>query len=258
MRRSVAIRGRTSLGVRATRQYVQSMADRPSYPSDLSDARWRLIEPILTAWRTERRGNGLDFGRPPIHDLREILNAILYVDRTGIPWRYLPHDLPPWATMYGYFAKWEKSRIFEQISGMLRRQVREREGRNAEPSAGVIDSQSVKTSTNVPATSQGIDPGKKIVGRKRSILTDSIGLLLAVIVTAASVQDHPLGTRLLDHAATAHPTISKVWVDGGFRPSTVEHGAELGIDVEIVRRDPETRGFRVLPADGQSSGPSAG
>ena len=223
------------------------MTDRPPYPSDLSDARWRLIEPILATWRAERRGNGLDFGRPPIHDLREILNAILYVDRTGIPWRYLPHDLPPWATVYGYFAKWEKAGLFERICGTLRRQTREREGRHAEPSAGVIDSQSVKTSTNVPAASQGIDPGKKIVGRKRSILTDSIGLLLAVVVTAASVQDHRLGTHLLDHAAATHPTISKIWLDGGFRPSTIEYGAQLGIDVEIVRRAPDTRGFTVLP-----------
>ena len=149
--------------------------------------------------------------------------------------------------MYGYFAKWEKAGIFEQISGTLRHQVREREGRQPEPSAGVIDCQSVKTSTNVPATSQGIDPGKNLAGRKRSILTDSVGLLLAVIVTAASVQDHPPGTRLLDHAATAHPTISNIWVDGGYRPSTIEHGAEFGIDVEIVRREPDTRGFTVLP-----------
>lgn len=185
------------------------MTDRPPYPSDLSDARWRLIEPILAAWRAERRGNGLEFGRPPVHELREILKAILYVDRTGIPWRYLPHNLPPWQSVYGYFVKWEKAGIFERLSGLLRRQAREHEGRNAEPSAGVIDSQSVKTSTNVPLTSQGIDPAKKIVGRKRHILTDSIGLLVAVMVTAANVQDHTTGTLLLGHAAT-HPALRKV------------------------------------------------
>jgi transposase len=224
------------------------MTDRPPYPSDLSDARWRPIEPILTAWRTERRGNGLDLGRPPIHDLREILNAILYFDRTGIPWRYRPHDdLPPWPTVYGYFAKWEKAGIFAQLSSLLRGQVREQASRNGEPSAGVMDSQSVKTSTNVPLTSQGIDQGKKIVGRKRNILADSIGLLLAVIVTAASAQDHATGALLLGHAAATHPALHKVWVDGGYRPMTVEHGAEFGIDVEIVRRDPSIRGFTVLP-----------
>jgi transposase len=235
------------LGALRSGWYAQVMSERRPYPSDLSDARWELIEPVLAAWRFERRGRALDFGRPPEHELREIVNAILYVDRTGVQWRYLPHDFPPWETVYGYFAKWQKEGIFTQLNGRLRELVRQQEGRNAEPSACVIDAQSVKTSTSVPAASQGIDAGKKIVGRKRSIVTDTIGLLLAVLVTAASVQDSVAGTQLLDRVAAGHPGIRKVWVDGGYRQHLVEHAAALGIDMEIVARTPGTRGFTPIP-----------
>jgi transposase len=125
--------------------------------------------------------------------------------------------------------------------------VRRSEGRNAEPSACVIDAQSVKTSTSVPAASQGTDAGKKIVGRKRSIVTDTLGLLFAVLVTAASVQDSVAGTQLLDQVAAGHPGIRKVWVDGGYRQHLVEHAATLGIDMEITARKPGTRGFTPIP-----------
>jgi transposase len=223
------------------------MADRCPYPSDLSDARWALIEPVLAAWRAERRRHALDIGRPPRHDLREIMNAILYVDRTGVQWRYLPHDFPPWESVYGYFAKWQKDGVFAQLTGVLRRLLRQQEGKRAEPSACVIDAQSVKTSTSVPAAGQGTDAAKKIVGRKRSIVTDTLGLLLAVLVTAASVQDSVAGTDLIDQVAAAHPSIRKVWVDGGYRQHLVEHAATLGIDLEIVQRTPGTKGFTPLP-----------
>lgn len=214
------------------------MADRRAYPSDLSDARWELIEPVLTAWRFERRGRALDFGRPPEHDLREIMNAILYVDRTGVQWRYLPHDLPNWNTVYGYFAKWQADGIFAQLNGLLRELVRQQEGRNAKPSACVIDAQSVKTSTSVPAATQGTDNAKKIVGRKRSIVTDTLGLLLAVLVTAADVQDSVAGTpaaRPGRRRPARHPQ------DLGRRrlpQHFVEHAATLGIDMEITARTP--------------------
>lgn len=117
----------------------------------------------------------------------------------------------------------------------------------AEPSACVIDAQSVKTSTSVHAKSQGIDAGKKIVGRKRSIITDTLGLLLAVLVTAAGVQDSAAGQTLLDQTAAAHPTIRKVWVDGGYRKHFLEYAATLGIDLEIVQRSPGTKGFTPIP-----------
>ncbi|MFC9855922.1 IS5 family transposase [Streptomyces prasinus] len=223
------------------------MEERRTYPSDLSDARWKLVESVLVAWRAERRRHALDIGRPPEHELREILNAILYVDRTGVQWRYLPHDFPPWETVYGYFAKWQKDGVFAQLNGLLRELVRQKEGRRGSPSACVIDAQSVKTSTSVPAASQGTDAGKKIVGRKRSIVTDTLGLLLAVLVTAASVQDSVAGTRLLGQVAADHPTVRKVWVDGGYRKHFVEHAATLGIDLEIVQRIPGTKGFTPIP-----------
>ncbi len=223
------------------------MADRRPYPSDLSDSRWELIEPVLSAWRYERHGRALGFGRPAELDLREIMNAILYVDRTGVQWRYLPHDFPHWNSVYGYFAKWQKDGIFAQLNGLLRELVREQEGHGVEPSACVIDAQSVKTSTSVPAASQGTDNAKKIVGRKRSIVTDTLGLLLAVLVTAASVQDSTAGTRLLDRVAADHPTIRKTWVDGGYRKHFVEHAAALGIDMEITVRAPGSKGFTPIP-----------
>ncbi|THA86834.1 IS5 family transposase [Streptomyces sp. A0592] len=217
------------------------------YPSDLSDARWGLMEPILSAWRAERRGKGLDIGRPPEHDLRRIMDAVLYVDRTGIPWRYLPHDFAPWETVYGYFAAWQKDGVFDQLNGALRRLVREAEGRTPEASACVLDAQSVKTSANVPAASQGIDAGKKIAGRKRHIGVDTLGLLLAVLVTAASTSDHAGGIQVLSQIAKAHPRVTKAWADTGYRTTAIDHGARLGIDVEVVHRDPGQKGFKVIP-----------
>ncbi len=213
---------------------------------------------MLSAWRAERRGRALDFGRPPEHDLREIMNAILYVDRTGVQWRYLPHDFPHWNTVYGYFAKWQSDGIFAQLNGLLRELVSQQEGRNTKPSACVIDAQSVKTSTSVPATSQGTDNAKKIVGRKRSIVTDTLGLLLAVLVTVAGVQDSVAGTQLLGQVAAAHPDLRKVWVDGGYRKHFVEHAAALGIDMEITTRAPGTRASSRYRNGGRSSGPTAG
>ncbi|GII94751.1 hypothetical protein Ssi02_49820 [Sinosporangium siamense] len=119
------------------------MAERRPYPSDLSDARWELIEPVLSAWRAERRRKGLDIGRPCEHDLRDVMNAVLYVDRTGIPWRYLPHEYPPWQTVYGYFAHWQKDGVLAQLNGLLRRLARIAAGRTPDPGACVVDAQRV-------------------------------------------------------------------------------------------------------------------
>ncbi|WP_405110622.1 IS5 family transposase [Micromonospora sp. NBC_01405] len=221
------------------------MTERRPYPSDLSDARWALIAPRLTAWRQARTDAGVS-GRAPTHDLRDIFNAILYVNRTGIAWRYLPHDFPPHATVYGYFAAWSKAGIFTELNYQLTGLVRDHHGRTIEPTATIMDSQSVKTSTNVPLPTQGIDAGKKIVGRKRGIITDTLGLLLAVIVTAASTSDNTIGMNLLDQATTTYPTLTKTWVDAGFKNRVVEHGAQLGVDVEIVTKDPQVKGFSVI------------
>jgi transposase len=138
--------------------YASIMPDRRAYPSDLSDARWQLIAPRLTAWRRARTDAGVS-GRAPTHDLREIFNAILYLNRTGIPWRYLPHDFPPYRTVYGYFAAWSKERIFTELNYDLTGLVRDHSGRKVEPTASIMDTQSVKTSTNVPTATQGTDAG---------------------------------------------------------------------------------------------------
>lgn len=227
------------------RGYVvdQRVSVRRAYRSDLSDARWALIEPALAAWRAARTGPGT---AARVHDLREIVNAILYVCRTGIAWAYLPHDFPPYQTVYDYYAKWEVDGTTEALHSLLREQVRVAKGRAATPTAAIIDSQSVKTSCNVSESSQGIDAGKKIKGRKRHVATDVLGLPLAVIVTAASVQDSTAGQQVLDHLAVEHPGVSAAWVDGGYNNAVVTHGARRGIRVEVVKRL-ATKGFQVLP-----------
>ena len=221
------------------------MTPRAAYPSDLSDARWALIEPILAAWR-KARIDRRPTGKPAPTELREIFNAILYLNRTGIAWKYLPHDFPPHGTVYSHYAAWRDEGIFAQLGYTLTGLARVKEGRNPEPTASVIDSQSIKTSTNVPLTSQGTDAGKKIVGRKRGVITDTLGLILAVTVTAASLSDNAIGIRLLDQAKNAYPAISKAWADTGFKNAAIEHGATIGIDVEVVPRKSQTRGFHVL------------
>jgi transposase len=156
-----------------------------------------------------------------VHDLREIVNAILYVCRTGVAWAYLPHDFPPYQTVYDYYAKWEVDGTTEALHALLRERVRIAKGRAVTPTAAIIDSQSVKTSCNVSESSQGIDAGKKIKGRKRHVVTDVLGLLLAVIVTAASVQDSTAGQQILDRIAVEHSSVSMAWVDGDYNNAVV-------------------------------------
>jgi transposase len=122
-----------------------------------------------------------------------VFNAILYVNRTGIAWKYLPHDFPSHNTVYFYYAAWRDEGVFAQLNYSLTGLARAKEGRSPEPTACILDTQSVKTSTDVPLASQGIDAGKKIVGRKRGIVTDTLGLLLAVTVTAANLSDNTIG-----------------------------------------------------------------
>jgi transposase len=216
------------------------MTPRRPYRTDLSDARWALIEPIMTAWRAAHAGLGIS---KPVHDLREIINAILYVNRTGIAWEYLPHDFPPYKTVYDYFAKWQKDGTTEQLHDALRAKVRAAAGRAETPTAAIMDAQSVKTSTNVPESCQGIDAGKKIKGRKRHISIDTLGLLLVVLITAASVHDTAGGRQMIDALAAHQPTVTKAWVDGGYQRSVIEQGILRGIEVEVVSKDPTRKGF---------------
>ncbi len=162
------------------------------------------------------------------------------------PWKYLPHDFPSHGTVYAYYAAWRDEGIFAQLNYDLTGLARVKKGRKPEPTASVIDTQSVKTSTNAPTTSQGTDAAKNIAGRKRGILTDTIGLILAVAVTAASPSENAVGIQLLDQAKKTYPSISKSWVDTGFKNAMVEHGAGLGIDVEVVHRKSDVPGFHVV------------
>jgi transposase len=195
---------------------------------------------MLSKWRSDRAGLGIS---PTVHELREIVNAIWYVNRTGVQWEYLPHDFPPYKTVYGYFSAWSKDGTAEKIHDMLRAKVRQAAGRAGQPSAAILDAQSVKTSSNVSESTQGIDAGKKIKGRKRHIVTDTLGLLLVVLVTAASVQDATGGVPLIEALATTYPSVTKAWVDSGYKRSVVEKAAANNIDVEVVTKDPDTKGF---------------
>jgi len=217
-----------------------TVARRP-YRTDLSDARWALIEPMLSAWRARRVGLGIAKIQ---HDLREIVNAILYVNRTGIAWEYLPHDFPPYKTVHGYFALWEKGGVTEAVHDALRGKVRQAVGRSPEPTAAILDAQTVKTSGSVPEHSQGIDAGKRIKGRKRHVATDVLGLLLVVLVTAASVQDTTGGRVVVEQVGRAHPTVEVAWVDSGYKRGVIDRGAEYNIDVQVVSKDPQQRGFK--------------
>lgn len=220
------------------------MAERQPYPSDLSDEAWALIRPVITAWKGQHRSVSGHEGR---YEMREIVNAILYQARVGCQWRYLPHDFPPYTAVYYYFGLWRDDGTDRTLHDLLRWQVRESKGRREDPSAVVMDSQTVHVSLNAPKETTGLDPGKKSRGRKRCIATDVLGLLLAVIVVAASVHDNAVGITLLDKVAADNPTVTKGWVDAGFKNAVVEHGRSLGIDVEVVSRDPQTKGFAPAP-----------
>lgn len=158
---------------------AQNVTRKP-YPTDLSNAQWQKIEPLIPKPKTNR-------GRKRKHPIREILNAIFYLLCTGCAWRMLPHDFPPWKTVYHYFRLWRKGGIEEHINAALRTEIREADGQEPESSAAILDSQSVKM-TDVKGI-RGYDAGKKVNGRKRHILVDTLGLLLMVVVHTANIQD---------------------------------------------------------------------
>lgn len=220
-----------------------SVGRAPGYPSDLTDEQWELIAPLLPPARTGPRA-----GRPEKHPRRRIVDAILYVTRTGCPWRYLPKDFPPWETVYWYFSRWHDDGTVTRVHDALRRTVRRGEGREPEPTAGLLDSQSVQNTDTVPTETSGYDAGKRVRGRKRFIVTDTLGLLLTVLVVPASLQDRNGGRRALLHAHHDAPTVRHVWADAGFSGQCVTWTKDiLGHTLQIVRKPPDQRGFQVLP-----------
>ena len=212
------------------------------YPSDLDDEEWAILEPLLPPARAGGRG------RPPVHSRRAIVNAILYADRTGCAWRYLPKDFPPWRTVYGYFAAWRDNGTLQQVHDQLRDAARTAAGRNVTPTAAVIDSQSVRASDTVPKATRGWDQAKKVNGRKRHIAVDTAGLLLAVVVTAASTQDRDGAKPLLQNLRRAFPGVKLTCADGGYTGKLVTWTATaLQMTLEIVRRPDDLHTFQVLP-----------
>ncbi len=181
--------------------------------------------------------------------MREIVNSILYQGRTGCQWACLPHDLPPKsATYYYYFAAWRDDGTDQVIHELLRCQVRERASRLEDPTLVVLDTQSVPAAAGVPATTTGRDPAKRVPGRKRELAVDVLGLVIAVIVLAANAHDNAVGIALLDRVAEhAGGTVRKALVDQGFKNQVVAHGSGMGIDVEIVERNPQETGFVPQP-----------
>jgi len=211
------------------------------YPTDLNDTQWSKIRPYLPAEAAT--------GRPREHGWRTILNGIFYILQSGSSWRMLPRDLPPWKTVYHYFRIWRLNGTWERLNRLLREKVRLKFGKKRQPSASILDSQSIKTSEG--GLECGFDAGKKITGRKRHTLVDTLGLILKVIVTAGNVQDRDGAKSLLEEIWAEKNVIQRlklIWADAGYRGELLTWVEDtLGLKLEIVEKPKDRSGFYLLP-----------
>lgn len=215
------------------------------YPSDLTEAQWEVLRPEAEQVMAELRRAA---GRPMVHELRAVLDAVFYVVRNGIEWRALPVDFPPWDAVYAFFQRWSQRGLPRRLTDRLRSRLRIRAGREAQPSAAIVDSQSVKAADTVGAASRGFDNGKKINGRKRHIAVDVEGFLLAVVVTAANIGDR-MGAKLLVIALLNTCTRLKlIWADAGYdgQPLATWIRAVTTITLEVIKRT-ELHVFKIVP-----------